>query len=473
MNEKRLSNVINELQEEWEKIDKIEKPVFPEKDKITKDTIYGIIKLDKPELFLTDLPPMQRLRGVSHLGLINLVYPGANHTRFEHSLGVAYIVEQALKQIRLNIKNEVNITDNDVLSAKVAALLHDVGHLPFSHASESLIEKAGVLTEASQLGVQPHEYISKCIVECDYFSRAFDEINRRTKYNLEAEDIANYIIGKTKDSKKKFVAELINGTVDADKIDYLTRDAHYTGVPHGRVDIGYLINTLTITRMMKEYRLVGERKGLESIESLLTSRELMFPTVYTHHTVVIARSMLTRAIFYAFKDDVENEGLDYVLNLLKFDDKSLLSFLYLHGGYPTEIVSRIKYRRLFKRALTIGRRNFVNRAVIMDFAKKYKNLKEAIVDENEIANNAGLDNGYVIIDVEELPPVYKETRFPIKFDGEIRLLDQLPTMISGLGERRREKWKAYVLAISDYKEKVKKEAAELFAEKGFELQVFS
>lgn len=473
MNEKRLSNVINELQEEWEKIDKIENPLFPEKDKIIKDTIYGVIKLGKPELFLTDLPPMQRLREVSHLGLIHLVYPGANHTRFEHSLGVAYIVEQALKTIRSNIKKEINITDNDVLTAKVAALLHDVGHLPFSHVCESLIEKTGVLTEANKLGVQPHEYISKCIVECDYFRRAFEEINRRTEYNLEAEDISNYIIGKTKDSKKKFVAELINGIVDADKIDYLVRDAHYTGVPHGRVDIGYLINALTIKKMMKEYKLVGERKGLESIESLLASRELMFRTVYSHHTVVIARAMLNRAIFYAFKDNIENEGFDYLLNLLKFDDNLLLSFLYSRDGYPREIVSRLKYRRLFKRALMIGMGNFVNRAVIVDFAKKYNNFKETIVDENEIANNVGLDNGHVIIDVEELPPLYKETRFPIKVDGEMRLLDELVTMISGLGERRREKWNAYVLTTSDYEEKVKKEATKLFAKRGFKLQVFS
>lgn len=224
---------------------------------------------------------------------------------------------------------------------------------------------------------------------------------------------------------------------------------------------------------MNEYRLVGERKGLESIESLLTSRELMFPTVYTHHTVVIARAMLNRAIFYAFKDRIEKEGIDFLLNLLKFDDRSLFSFLYSSGSYPAEIVSRLKFRKLFKRALTIETGNFVNRVVIMDFAKKYKNLKEAIVDENEIANSAGLANGHVIIDVEELPPLYKETRFPIEFAGEIRLLDQLPTMVSDLGKRRREKWKAYVLTVSDYEEKVKKQAVKLFAEKGFELQGFS
>lgn len=184
MNGKRLSNIIDELQEKWRKIDKIEKCVFPEKSKIIQGPICGIVKLNNAELFLADLPPMQRLRGVSHLGLINLVYPGANHTRFEHSLGVAYIVEQALKQLRLGIKTEVNITDNDVFTAKVAALLHDVGHLPFSHASESLIEKTGILAEANQLGVQPHEYISKCIVECDYFSAVFEEINQRTKYKF-------------------------------------------------------------------------------------------------------------------------------------------------------------------------------------------------------------------------------------------------------------------------------------------------
>ena len=473
MNEKRLSNVIDELQQKWKKIDKIEKRVFPEKNKIIKGPICGIIKLNKAELFLADLPPMQRLRRISHLGLINLVYPGANHTRFEHSLGVAHIVEQALKQIRARLKRKIAITDNDVLTAKVAALLHDVGHFPFSHGSESLIEKTGVLREASRLGVQPHEYVSKCIVECDYFSRVFEKINQKTKSKLEAKDIANYIVGKTKDPDKKFVAELINGTVDADKIDYLARDAHYTGVPHGRVDIDYLINTLTVRKMMNEYRLVGERKGLESIESLLTSRELMFPTVYAHHTVVISRAMLTRAIFYAFKENIENEGLDYVLNLSKFDDQSLLSFLSSHGGYPAEIVLRLRYRRLFKRALTIERENFVNRVVIPDFARKYVNLKESIFDENEIANCAGLDDGYVIIDVEELPP-YKETRFPIeKFDGKIRLLEELPTMISDLGKRRREKWKGYVLTISNHEEKVKNEATKLFANKGFKLRTLS
>ena len=233
--------------------------------KIINDPVYGFITIDD-ELILKIIahPYYQRLRRIHQMAMALLVYPGAVHTRLHHSLGAYHLMRNALHELK---NKGVEITQAEEQGAKIAILLHDIGHGPFSHALENvLLEK------------MHHEAISLMLMK---------ELNKQFDGQLQmALDIF------TNEYPKKFLHQLVSGQLDVDRMDYLTRDSFFSGVSEGVIGYDRILKMLTVHNS----ELMVEEKGIYSIEKFLVSRRLMYWQVYLHKTVVCAEQMLVRII---------------------------------------------------------------------------------------------------------------------------------------------------------------------------------
>ena len=245
--------------------------------KIINDPVFGFIKIKRGLLYdIVQHPLFQRLNRINQLGLASVVYPGARHTRFQHSLGAFYLMTEAVKS--LNEKG-VYIFDSEAEAVQAAILMHDIGHGPFSHVLENTLIH----------GVS-HEDISLMMME---------QINRDLKGQLAL------AISIFKDEyPNKIFHQLISSQLDMDRLDYLRRDSFYTGVTEGNIGSARIIKMLNV----KDDRLVVEAKGIYSIENYLTTRRLMYWQVYLHKTAVGYEKVLVNALTRA--RDLMRQGRD-------------------------------------------------------------------------------------------------------------------------------------------------------------------
>jgi uncharacterized protein len=235
------------------------------KHKIINDPVYGFITIKSDLLFdIISHPFFQRLRHIKQLGLTDLVYPGALHTRFQHALGAMYLMGRVLDNLRVK---KIEISDAEYESAQIAILLHDIGHGPFSHALED-----------SLLPGIKHESISYLLMTRlnDDFDGALDLTLRIFRNSYE----------------RKFFHQLVSSQLDIDRLDYLNRDCFFTGVQEGTIGVDRIISMLNVHRD----QLVVEEKGIYSIENFLTARRLMYWQVYLHKATVSAERMLVNII---------------------------------------------------------------------------------------------------------------------------------------------------------------------------------
>jgi uncharacterized protein len=233
--------------------------------KIINDPVYGFITIDDELVFeIIAHPYFQRLRRIKQMAMADVVYPGAVHTRLHHALGAYHLMCIALQEL---VRKGIEITAQEQQAAKIAILLHDIGHGPFSHALEQVLAE----------GVH-HERISQMVIE---------ELNKKFEGKLQmAADIFNGSY------PKKFLHQLVSGQLDVDRMDYLTRDSFFSGVVEGYVAYDRILKMITV-----HYgELVVEEKGIYSIEKFLIARRLMYMQVYLHKTVVSAEQMLQRII---------------------------------------------------------------------------------------------------------------------------------------------------------------------------------
>lgn len=235
------------------------------KNKIINDPVYGFISIESEVIFdLIEHPYFQRLRHIKQLGLTDLVYPGALHTRFHHALGAMHLMGVVLDNLR---NKGIEISKEEYEASQIAILLHDIGHGPFSHAlEETLIE-----------GVK-HESLSYLFMK---------ELNRHLNNKL---DLAIKIFRNG--YSRKFFHQLISSQLDIDRLDYLKRDSFFTGVTEGTIGVDRIVAMLTV----KNDVIVVEEKGIYSIESFLNARRLMYWQVYLHKTSVSAERLLVNLI---------------------------------------------------------------------------------------------------------------------------------------------------------------------------------
>ncbi|MGB3154786.1 MAG: HD domain-containing protein [Chitinophagaceae bacterium] len=233
--------------------------------KIINDPVYGFITIDHPLILqIISHPWYQRLRNIHQMAFAHLVYPGAVHSRLHHSLGAYHLMTTALSELK---SKDVDITAAEELGAKVAILLHDIGHGPFSHALENELIKD-----------VHHETISILLMR---------KLNEEFSGQLQtAIDIF------TNNYPKRFLHQLVSGQLDVDRMDYLNRDSFFTGVAEGVIGYDRIIKMLTV----KDGDLMVEEKAIYSIEKFLVSRRLMYWQVYLHKTVLCAEMMLIKII---------------------------------------------------------------------------------------------------------------------------------------------------------------------------------
>ncbi|HZH72343.1 MAG TPA: HD domain-containing protein [Mariniphaga sp.] len=237
---------------------------YQNKKKIINDPVFGFINLQSELVFdLLEHPYLQRLRRIKQLGLSFMVYPGANHSRFEHALGASHLMRQAIDVLRLKGHE---ITNEEAEAVTIAILLHDIGHAPFSHVLEN------TLVDIS------HEDISLLMMK---------ELNTQFNGKLDM-TIAIF----RNQYKKQFLHQLVSSQLDMDRLDYLSRDSFFTGVAEGVVGIDRIIKMLTVWND----QLAVDSKGIYSIEKFLIARRLMYWQVYFHKTVVSAEFLLINVL---------------------------------------------------------------------------------------------------------------------------------------------------------------------------------
>jgi HD superfamily phosphohydrolase len=271
---------------------------------------------------LFDTEVFQRLRYVRQLGLAYLVYPGATHTRFEHALGAYHLARNTLALLAES-GNDIDVEEQRIVRA--AALLHDVGHYPFSHALE-------------EIGQLHHEDVARPLITTGPVAQILE-----TEIGESAPRRVFELIRGTSESK---LQGLISGSLDLDKIEYLKRDAFMCGVPYGEIDVHRLTQSMLILADPETgAATIGIReKGLSALESLLFAKYQMYRNVYWHHAVRSATAMYKRLVEDALRVGAIDPGL-----LASYTDEGLIH--RLEHAHPTSLLDALRTRRLYKRAL--------------------------------------------------------------------------------------------------------------------------
>jgi uncharacterized protein len=321
------------------------------KRKIINDPIYGFVTLpDDISYDLINHPCFQRLRRIKQLGMTNLVYPGALHTRFHHAIGAMYLMTEAIAVLR---SKGVEITKEEATGATIAILLHDVGHGPFSHSLEHSIVS----------GIH-HEDISAMLM---------DRLNKFFRGKL---DLAIKIFNNK--YKKHFLHQLVSSQLDMDRLDYLKRDSFFTGVVEGVVSSDRIIKMLNV----KNDELVVESKGIYSIEKFIIARRLMYWQVYLHKTVISAEMTLVNILKRAKELAMKGESLfaspalavflennftkqDFIKrpelldSFVLLDDYDVFAAIKVWAFHPDKVLSQLSKnlvnRRLYKIELENGK----------------------------------------------------------------------------------------------------------------------
>lgn len=314
------------------------------KGKIINDPVYGFLRFPEPLLInIIDHPWFQRLRNIKQMGMAYLVYPGATHSRFQHSMGACYLMKKAIEELRIK---DIEITDEEALAAQIAILLHDIGHGPYSHALEhTLVE-----------GVK-HERLSHLIMQ---------------QMNKELDGKLSLAIDIFKQAHpKKYLNQLVSSQLDVDRMDYLNRDSFFTGVSEGVIGYDRILQMLTV----RDNELMVEEKGVHSVEKFIIARRLMYWQVYLHKTVLGSEMLLinilkrakalasqgaelfaTPSLSYFLYNKVTGSDLENDIEKLSLycslDDNDILTSIKVWATHEDKILSRlcnmILKRKLYK-----------------------------------------------------------------------------------------------------------------------------
>ena len=374
--------------------------------KTIKDSVHDHIAVDGVARALLDTPAVQRLRGIKQLGTVSLVYPSANHTRFEHSLGVYHLACEALEHL--------GIEGAQAERVRAAAMVHDVGHGPFSHNLEELTYR-----RTGRYHDDVHELLA---------SGQVGEVLR--EHGLDSEAIADLVAGEGR------FGQLVSGELDVDRMDYLVRDAHHTGVPYGTIDHGRLVRELTFV----DGELVLREGNVQTAESLLVARALMNPTVYSHSVARLSKAMLRRA-----GERLLESGHVDAMELMRMDDHDLVVALRSHDS-TREFSRRFDHRDLYKRALWAEIDDVPGGIIEADH--------DAIrAFEREIADDAGVDREAVILDVPDRPSMTESTT-RVMVNGEIRRLGHQSPLVDALRAAQYSQWRLGVYSPDELRERV-------------------
>ncbi len=344
------------------------------KVKIVNDPVYGFIRFPEKELMqIIDHPWFQRLRRIKQMGMAHLVYPGAMHTRFAHSLGACHLAGKAMDELRAK---GIEISKSEYLAARIAALMHDIGHGPFSHSLEH-----------SLVGGISHETLTRLIMK-----RMNEEMNGMLDEAIQVFDSSYHA---------QYLHQLVSSQLDVDRMDYLNRDSFYTGVSEGVIGYDRILQMLTV----RDNQLMVEEKGVHSVEKFIIARRLMYWQVYLHKTVLSSELLLINILkrakelvqegnslfatpalsYFLHKNLTEEEFISdpkHIEEFCKLDDSDVVCAIKIWQESDDKILSELCkmliLRKLYKVLLSSE-----------SLASILKSKKQAIIDER------GIDNKFI------------------------------------------------------------------------------
>jgi hypothetical protein len=381
---------------------------FSEIVKIIKDPVHGYVEVDDFALALLDSQALQRLRFIKQLGFSYLVYPGANHTRFEHSLGTMFLADVASSRFGLSGSEHTLIV--------AAALLHDIGHGPFSHASEPLMEKFLHRTH-DDIDILIGEQVGSLL----------------RKGGIDPDELCAVVKGKHS------LSQIIHGDLDVDRMDYLLRDAYYTGAPYGSVDAQRLIRHLIRT----SEGTVLDENGVNAAESLLIARTLMRPTVYYHHVSRIGESMYQLAVL----EHLEGAPKESSQQFFRMDDSTCLHTLRTsENPVARDLAFRLYERRLYKRAIYAG-----DDRVSTSLYEQGMPIEKCREFAAKIASKAGLLPHEILVDIPSTP---RELSLGVRVKNRHAVVgfNEISPRIRTLNTTRREQWRLGVYTLPEHRD---------------------
>ncbi len=427
--------------------------------RVINDTIHGSFSINGVREDLLSTPEFNKLSHIKQLGLAHLVFPGAHHTRFEHSLGVSHLAGR--------MANSLSLSDEESTIVEVAAMLHDVGHGPYSHTLEHILHERG--------GAD-HMHITEGIITGDYDILSDQERSlfpeRRTvpeileSYGIDPKEVSSLIHGPDAGGKERnlfhwgegaeafhsqdhTMGHLVHGPVDCDQMDYLLRDAHFTGVRHGIIDHHRLIHCME----RHSGDIAVTEGGLSALEGMMTARALMYSAVYFHRVTRITEVMLSRAVERC------EDSLPEAVQMQRMVDAEVWHALDSAGPFAKDMIKRLKYRRLLKNCLT-RRMDELDSNQIDRLIHLATNSDERIQVEDEIARRSGLESGYVCIDVPSIKLLLSEPRMSavdvriIGKDGRTRWFREHTPVADALRKRQVSQNAMSIITLQGYEEVV-------------------
>lgn len=352
-----------------------------------RDPVQGYIGLTDIEKQVIDTLPVQRLRGIKQLSIGSIAYPGGDHTRFAHSLGVMHIAGQIVERLRTS----VTISDDEWQAVRLAGLLHDVGHGPFSHSSEEIFVKYRGLN---------HEQLGKEVVEKSELADVLKGCG------FEPRDIIDLTFG-TEVKGKRYLHQITASQVDADKLDFLVRDSYYTGVEYGRIDISRLIQAMDVVGD----EIAIDLKALYALEAFMIARYEMFLAVYYHRSVRAAEIMLHKAMDYTH-DIIGLTTFKNIDEFLRMDDAYVLTKLRELDPDAVDPEKRGLVEKAKNLMAKLDRRDLLKAVYQRDVHIRDPYVAKLLSDEavrhqkeKEIAEKSGVNSEFIVVDVPTLDSI--------------------------------------------------------------------
>ena len=350
------------------------------KVKIINDPVYGFIRFPEPELIrVIDHPMFQRLRGIKQMGLAQLVYPGAVHTRLAHSLGACHLMGKALDELKAK---DITPDKDECTAARLAALLHDIGHAPFSHSLENTLVSV------------PHETLSRLIMHrMDVEFGGLLQKAIAVFDHTEATGAAGV--------SKYYLHQLVSSQLDVDRMDYLNRDSFYTGVSEGVIGYDRILQMLTV----RDNELMVEEKGVYSVEKFIIARRLMYWQVYLHKTVLGAEMLLINILkrakelaqrgiklfsspalnYFLYKNLSEDDFASdpaHLDNFLQLDDSDIMVSIKVWQTHEDKVLSTLCKMLILRKLYKVSLSSQSLASILEEKKKKIK--AEMSLDENDL-----------------------------------------------------------------------------------------
>lgn len=461
--------------------------------KVIHDGVWGTHRYEDFEIALINPPLIQRLRQIHQTAYTYLTYPSTQHTRFEHTLGVTAQIGNLYKALKDRFEHTAReqkknlIGDELYRTLRIAAILHDCGHGPLSHTSEEiygqydeikLLKKYDPFKSAS-----PGEILSYLIIDTNIFKDFLGKI--KDKYNLDIDDelMKNAIVGYVKEPFDHYKIDMLHGPFDADKLDYIFRDGHFSGLPL-QIDLDRFWYSLDINKVDKFKRLTIDMGGVSSLEQILFSKMILYPAVYHHHKVRTCDCMFKGIIEYIRGNDkikLSKAGLEIdfgrASQFLYFTDPEVFG---MHGLVKKHeelhsLMHNLQFRRLLKRAIVISR-DTVKEEEKLDVYTKYREgskLKEGLEYYRWLAKRIWKEAGEpgllqeIWIDCPKDPSFGEASNTWISPLGEG--LKPLPVtdffQIEKYADQyKQKKWRSHVFCRPEYIGKVSKVCVSVFKE---------